>query len=32
LTIIYDKNLDYVIKLREYPHNKKGKRSTIMDM
>ena len=25
-------NLDYVIKLREYPHNKKGKRSTIMDM
>ena len=25
-------NLDYVVKLREYPHNKKGKRSTIMDM
>jgi hypothetical protein len=25
-------NLDYVIKLREYPYNKKGKRSTIIDM
>ena len=25
-------NLDYVIKLREYPYNKKGKRSTITDM
>lgn len=25
-------NLDYVVKLREYPHNKKGKRGTIMDM
>lgn len=25
-------NLDYVVKLREYPHNKKGKRSTITDM
>ena len=25
-------NLDYVVKLREYPYNKKGKRSTIMDM
>lgn len=25
-------NLDYVVELREYPHNKKGKRSTIMDM
>ena len=25
-------NLYYVLKLRECPHNKKGKRSTIMDM
>ena len=25
-------NLDYVVKLREYPYNKKGKRSTITDM
>ena len=25
-------NLDYVIKLREYPYNKKGKRSTIIDL
>ena len=25
-------NLDYVVKLREYPNNKKGKRSTITDM
>ena len=25
-------NLDYVVKLREHPYNKKGKRSTIMDM
>ena len=25
-------NLDYVVKLREYPYNKKGKHSTITDM
>nr|WP_308669477.1 hypothetical protein [uncultured Agathobacter sp.] len=25
-------NLDYVVKLREYPYNKKGKRGTIVDM
>ena len=24
-------NLDYVIRLREYPKNKKGKRKTIID-
>ena len=25
-------NLDYVVKLYEYPHNKKGKRSTVWEM